>query len=332
MIVTLTPNPSVDRTVCLGSPLVRGGVNRLESVTVEPGGKGINVARVLRASGQDVVAVLPAGDRDPLLDVLATASGPDLRTCAVPVRHAARINTAVTEPDGTTTKLNEPGGGLSSQECAALEDAVVQTVLQSDDGAPVWAVLSGSLPPGVPTDWYVQLVARLRKECEGLSIAVDTSDAPLLSLAQALPDVAPDLIKPNGEELGQLADVELDNPMALEEGAMRGELQPVVDAASRLVQRGVKQVLATLGPAGAVLVSQEGAWYATAPDVPVRSTVGAGDSSVAGYVLAAVRGGDQAERLATAMAYGSAAASLPGTRLPRPEDLPALRPAVTRLA
>ena len=76
----------------------------------------------------------------------------------------------------------------------------------------------------------------------------------------------------------------------------------------------------------------EGAWHATAPEVPVLSTVGAGDSSVAGYVLADVRGGDEVERLRTAMAYGSAAASLPGTTLPAPGDLPAQDVVVTRLA
>ncbi len=81
---------------------------------------------------------------------------------------------------------------------------------------------------------------------------------------------------------------------------------------------GIGAVMATLGPAGAVLVTGEGAWHATAPEVPVVSTVGAGDSSVAGYILADVRGGDEAERLRTAMAYGSAAASLPGTTLPTP--------------
>jgi len=87
-----------------------------------------------------------------------------------------------------------------------------------------------------------------------------------------------------------------------------------------------------LGPAGAVLVTADGAWHATAPEVPVVSTVGAGDSSVAGYILADVNGGDEAERLRTAMAYGSAAASLPGTTLPTPADLPEQAAVVTRLS
>ena len=107
---------------------------------------------------------------------------------------------------------------------------------------------------------------------------------------------------------------------------------PVVEAARVLVERGVATVMATLGAAGAVLVTAEGAWHAAAPKIHVLSTVGAGDSSVAGYVLADVRGGDATERLRTAVAYGSAAAGLPGTALPTTSDLPAGSPVVTRLA
>ncbi|CAM3022690.1 1-phosphofructokinase family hexose kinase [Actinomyces slackii] len=324
MILTLTPNPSLDRTVTLPGPLQRGGVNRLASVTVEPGGKGVNVARVLAYSGQPATAVLPAAPHDPLLGAIEELGLDELSALPVAVTGAARINTAVTEPDGTTTKLNEPGSGLAAQEVEAVEQALLGALSQG--GQRDWAVLSGSLPPGAPVDWYVRLVELLRPA--GVSIAVDTSDAPLAALANNLPDAAPDLIKPNGEELAQLAGV---GAADLEEGAIAGDLEPVAAAARVLVDLGIGAVMATLGPAGAVLVTANGAWHATAPEVPVVSTVGAGDSSVAGYVLAAVRGADEAERLATAMAYGSAAASLPGTTLPTPADLPAQSAVVTRL-
>ena len=335
MIVTLTPNPSLDRTVTLPGALVRGGVNRLSTVTIEPGGKGVNVARVLVAAGETVTTVLPAAVHDPLLRALDAVAVPGLSTRAVTVSSPARINTAVTEPDGTTTKLNEPGAGLEDQEVDAVRAALLEAAATArpskDARARRWAVLSGSLPPGAPTDWYVDLVRVLRGAAPGLQVAVDTSDAPLAELAAGLPDSAPDLVKPNGEELGQLVGLPADRAMALEEGAVRGELAPVADAARILVDLGIGAVMATLGPAGAVLVTGEGAWHATAPEVPVVSTVGAGDSSVAGYVLADVRGGDEAERLRTAMIYGSAAASLPGTTLPSPSDLPAQGPVVTRL-
>ena len=329
MITTLTPNPSLDRTVTLPGPLLRGAVNRLASVTVEPGGKGVNVARVLAASGQPVTTVLPAATHDPLLAAIAALGLPGLTALPVPVAGAARVNTAVTEPDGTTTKLNEPGAGLSAEEVDAVEHALLEALASAPPTATDehhWAVLSGSLPPGAPVDWYVRLVGLLRPL--GVRIAVDTSDAPLAALAAALPGSAPDLIKPNGEELAQLAGVGATN---LEEGAMAGDLEPVAAAARVLVDLGIGAVMATLGAAGAVLVTPDGAWHATAPRVPVVSTVGAGDSSVAGYVLADVRGGDESRRLSTAMAYGSAAASLPGTTLPTPADLPSLASVVTAL-
>ena len=340
MIVTLTPNPSLDRTVSLPGPLVRGGVNRLGGVVVEPGGKGVNVARVLVSAGQPAAAVLPAAAHDPLLLALeAAAAAPStgsavLSTHAVTVAAPARINTAVTEPDGTTTKLNEPGAALSPEEIDAVESALLEaaTAAAAGEGARHWAVLSGSLPPGVPADWYARLVRLLRGSAPGLRIAVDTSDEPLAALAAGLPESAPDLVKPNGEELGQLVGLPADRAMALVDGAAHWDLTTVADAARILIDLGLGAVMATLGPAGAVLVTGGGAWHATAPKVPVASTVGAGDSSVAGYVLADVRGGDEPERLRTAMAYGSAAASLPGTTLPTPGDLPEQEVVVTRLA
>ena len=336
MILTLTPNPSLDRTVSLPGPLQRGAVQRLTGVVMEPGGKGVNVARVLSNAGRAATAVLPAAENDPILTALGALELPGLTVRSVPVAGPARINTAVTEPDGTTTKLNELGAGLNEEEIDAVEQALLETLTLTGVSAEAdthhWAVLSGSLPPGAPARWYARLVGLLREAAPGLRIAVDTSDEPLAALAAELPGSAPDLIKPNGEELGQLAGLPAERAMALEEGAVQGDYGPVVDAARLLVGLGLGAVMVTLGPAGAVLVTADGAWHATAPEVPVVSTVGAGDSSVAGYILADVNGGDEAERLSTAMAYGSAAASLPGTTLPTPADLPEHPSVVTRLS
>ena len=336
MILTLTPNPSLDRTVSLPGPLQRGAVQRLTGVVMEPGGKGVNVARVLSNAGRAATAVLPAAENDPILTALGALELPGLTVRSVPVAGPARINTAVTEPDGTTTKLNELGAGLNEEEIDAVEQALLEALTLTGVSAEAdthhWAVLSGSLPPGAPARWYARLVGLLREAAPGLRIAVDTSDEPLAALAAELPGSAPDLIKPNGEELGQLAGLPAERAMALEEGAVQGDYGPVVDAARLLVGLGLGAVMVTLCPAGAVLVTADGAWHATAPEVPVVSTVGAGDSSVAGYILADVNGGDEAERLRTAMAYGSAAASLPGTTLPTPADLPEQAAVVTRLS
>jgi len=308
MIITVTPNPSIDRTVTLPGELVRGAVHRVTSVSSEPGGKGVNVARALTLAGLDTVAVLPAGEHDPILTGLQ-AQGVAFH--AVPVAGGVRTNLTITENDGTTTKINEPGAALGAGEAANLAWAVMQRAK-----ADHWVVLSGSLPPGLPDSWYSDMVAALK--AHGCKVAVDTSDAPLTALAGRLEHAAPDLIKPNSEELAGLAGV---TPESLEDAVSRGDAGPVVVAARRLIGRGVGAVLATLGAAGAVLVNSEGAWLATPPPITPRSTVGAGDSALAGYVRADVLGADAPGRLRMAVAYGSGAAALPGSALPSPAQI-----------
>lgn len=308
MIVTVTPNPSIDRTVTLPAQLTRGAVHRVTSVTSQAGGKGVNVARALTLAGVDTLAVLPAAANDPLITALQGIAVPFQ---VVPTQESARINLTITEPDGTTTKVNEPGAALDAATVAALTEAV----LAAADGAD-WVVMSGSLPPGMPASWYGDMVAQLAsRPCR---VAVDTSDAPLVALCDALDRGAPDLIKPNGEELASVLGLPADS---LEDAAAHGDPEPVVAAARQLIDRGIGAVLATLGAAGAVLVDRNGAWLATPPPITPRSTVGAGDSSLAGYVRAEVGGAVPPQRLQMAVAYGSAAAALPGTTLPTPAQI-----------
>lgn len=314
MIVTVTPNPSIDRTVSLGATLTRGAVHRVTSATSEPGGKGVNVARALALASLDALAVLPTSDDDPMVAALR-AAGVTFRS--VPVGGLVRTNLAITEADGTTTKLNEPGAPLDAD---AL-DALTRAVLAHAETAS-WIVLSGSLPPGVPDDWYADVVARLASSpCH---VAVDTSERPLDALAAAFGTAAPDLIKPNAEELAGLVGA---SPEELESAAAQGDPAPVIQAANQLIERGAKTILVTLGAAGAVLVDPTGSWMAAPPPITPRSTVGAGDSSLAGYVRAAVGGAEPPRRLQMAVAYGSAAAALPGSALPAPSqvDLDAVR-------
>ncbi|MGW0025841.1 1-phosphofructokinase family hexose kinase [Rhodococcus sp. NPDC003383] len=318
MIVTLTANPSLDRTIALSGPLVRGAVHRTAEVLVDPGGKGINVARVLHAVGHPVLAILPGNPGDPLLAALETHG---IDCLAIETASLARTNTTVAEPDGTTTKLNEPGSAYGPRTRAELRAAVVARAAGAD-----WTVLSGSLPPSVPDDWYADLVCALR--ATGTRIAVDTSEAPLLALSARFPEAAPDLVKPNSDELAQLTGAD---SAALEAAAAAGDTAPVVAAGRSLVARGVGAVLATLGAAGAVLVTAEGAWRAVAPAVTARSTVGAGDSSLAGYLVAERNGLGPADRLRHAVAYGCAAVALPGTALPGPDSVDPAAVTVTDL-
>lgn len=308
MIITVTPNPSIDRTVGLAGELVRGAVHRVVSATSEPGGKGVNVARALTLAGVRTLAVLPAAEHDQILTGLRSIG---VAFHAVPVDGTVRTNLTITETDGTTTKINEPGTALGASEAQALADAVIQHARSAR-----WVVLSGSLPPGLPESWYSDMVVALRPyNCR---VAVDTSDAPLAALAADLERAAPDLVKPNAEELAGLAGV---TAASLETAVARGDAGPVVRAARRLIDRGVGTVLATLGGAGAVLVNADGGWLATPPPIRPRSTVGAGDSSLAGYVRAETEGAGAPLRLQMAVAYGSGAAALPGSALPSPAQI-----------
>ena len=303
MILTLTPNPSIDRTIVLAGELERGRVQRVESVTAQGGGKGVNISRASVAAGIPTVAVLPAAKDDPFVVELLTA-GIDCKP--VPPAGGVRTNLTITEPDGTTTKLNSPGAEVSRRHLDAMTTTVLARAATSD-----WTVLAGSLPAGTPDDFYADLVHRLR-DCPS-KVAVDTSEGPLAALVAALPGSAPDLMKPNGEELASFTGGDA--------ATLEGDPRATAVAAATLVERGVGAVLATLGAGGAVLVTPDGAWHATPPPTTVVSTVGAGDSSLFGYVLGDIRGLPAERRLALAVAYGSAAAGLPGTTIPGPDDV-----------
>lgn len=310
-VVTFTANPSIDRTVLLPGPLAPGEVTRALGVTEQAAGKGVNVARVLRladcpvtvvAAGLDDAFQRLAGETRPSLEVQGQRLGAGQRV---------RINTTLTDPAGVTTKINEAGPTLTREQLDVASDLL----LASARGA-AWVALSGSLPPGAPDDWYATLITRLARL--GARVAVDTSGAALDAVLDGLPDGRFDLIKPNSDELAQLVG---GDAAAFEEAAAAGEVGDIVAAARNLHLRGVSNVLVTLGGAGAVLVNADGAWFGRAPRTEVRSTVGAGDSAVAGFILAQVAGRPPAECLASSIAYGSAAASLPGTTLPSPRDL-----------
>ena len=293
MIVTLTANPSVDRTIEVDA-LIRGAVLRASANRVDPGGKGVNISRALAAHRLRTLAVLPTGgvEGHQLAGLLA-ADG--IETALVPIAGPVRCNVSVAEPDGTVTKLNETGPTLTGPEL----DAVAETLVAAARGAR-WVVLAGSLPPGAPTDYYATLIKELGSL--GVRIALDSSEA---AFGRAL-DAGPDLIKPNRTELAEAA------------GAPVRTLGEAVAAAQLLRDRGARAVLASLGADGAVLVDEAGAVYGETVAVSPRSAVGAGDAMLAGFLAA---GGGGTDALAEALAWGAAAVSLPGSRMPAPADL-----------
>ena len=241
MIITLTANPSLDRTATLDAPLARGQVQRVSGVTVEPGGKGVNVARAIHYAGHPVRAVLPAPDSDPSSRPCANSAS---TIAPWRSRRGSGMNLTLTEADGTTTKLNEPGPLLDDDLVEQLAALVVAEAAGAD-----WVVLSGSLPPGVPSDFYATLIRRLRPL--GVKVAVDTSDEPLQALVDNFPDAAPDLLKPNSDEL---APVDRRRCRRELEAGRRSKEDPsaAVTAARSLVERRCRCREGTLGASGAV--------------------------------------------------------------------------------
>ena len=194
MIVTSTANPSVDRTLEI-SKLVRGAVMRASQTRVDGGGKGVNVTRALAANGYASIAVLPSGGAEgaQLMGLLG-AEQPLVRP--VPIDGAIRANVTIVEPDGATTKVNEPGPTLTDAEVAQLTGALLQAARGAE-----WAVLSGSLPPGAPADWYSTLTVALHEQ--GVRVAVDTNGAGLLATFAAAPSA--ELATVAGDRRGRVA-------------------------------------------------------------------------------------------------------------------------------
>jgi 1-phosphofructokinase len=293
VIVTLTLNPSVDRTVEVET-LARGEVMRALGVRVDPGGKGINVSRALATHGLPTRAVVTVGGAEGE-HLVALLRDTGIEIVPVRIRGAIRSNITVVEPDGTTTKFNEPGAQLSAEELAAVFAAVKDAAASAD-----WLVASGSLPPGTPADCYADLVRLLASS--GTFVAVDTSGPALEAVLAA----GPTLVKPNRDELAEVT------------GRRLSTIPDVIDAACGLRDLGAEAVLASLGAEGAILVDDDGAIHGWTPAVPPLSSVGAGDAMLAGFLAG---GGKGADALVEALAWGAAAVLQPGSGMPSPDDI-----------
>jgi 1-phosphofructokinase len=291
-VVTVTPHPALDQTVRVAN-LAPGEVNRAESLEVNAGGKGVNVAACLADYGLATIATGLLGEEDRgAFEALFAAK--HITDRFVQVVGRARINVKLVDPArGETTDINLPAARVTPAEVDALAARLRELAAPGR-----WFVLAGSLPPGVDAGFYRRAIAALRGA--GAQVALDTSGAPLAEALSAGPDALPDLIKPNREELAAALGHALESDDA------------VLEAACALVGRGIARVVVSLGARGALGVTADpgaGAarcrvFRATPPAVPVASTVGAGDALVAGLVAGLVEGRpwDEVGRRATAIA------------------------------
>jgi 1-phosphofructokinase len=258
MILTVTLNTALDKTAVV-DVLRTNALNRLRDITLDAGDKGVNVSAMVKALGGPTLAVGFAGGYagDELLARIAERG---IEHDFVRIKAMTRINLKVMAADGRLTELNEPGPVIRDEEWDALEKK-----LAARAGAGNIFVLSGSLPQRIPVDIYKRLCITLRSA--GARVFVDADGE---ALRRAL-EAPPDYIKPNRYELLQYFGEEDDGKHT--EAYLGGLLKKLLD-------RGVSLAALSMGHEGALFASPEGFWRGEPLPVPVRSTVGAGDSMV----------------------------------------------------
>ncbi|WP_327225118.1 1-phosphofructokinase [Streptomyces platensis] len=282
MILTVTLNAALDITYRVPR-LHPHTTNRITEVSERPGGKGLNVARVLAALGHRTIATgfAGGGTGEALRALLAETEVTD---ALVPVGGATRRTVAVVDTaTGDTTQLNEPGPVVSPAEW----DTFLGTYRELLGEARAVA-LCGSLPPGVPVDVYARLTRAARSA--GVPVLLDTSGEPLRRGLAARPDLA----KPNADELA----------------ALTGSTEPL-RAARDARRRGAHAVAASLGPDGMLAVTADGTWQAAPPHRIVGNPTGAGDSAVAGLLSGLVEDLPWPDRLTRAVALSAATVRAP---------------------
>lgn len=282
MITTLTVNPAIDLTLEVSSLLVED-VNRVKSYYEEIGGKGINVSRVLRELGNgglETIAVL-GGKRGEKFGQMARLR--NLRILPVPIIRETRINiTVYDQASRRTTKLNQQGPEITARETRQLWETCLKSASRSR-----YFVMAGSLLPGMKSDWYAKLLQAVKQK--GLAAVIDADGNVLKETLAAKPF----LIKPNRFEAERVLGRKMTSEKALWQ------------AAEKLKALGAQNVIISLGGEGVLFDGDQGKYRGYSIPVKTRSTIGAGDSFLAGFVHEMARGGSVKEALRLGIACGT---------------------------
>ena len=297
MVVTVTLNAAIDKTYTVeGFSLDR--VHRPSVAKSVAGGKGINVARVLRELGQDVLATGFAGGTNGN-QILRGLDDEGLPHDFVRTEGESRLCIAVIDPEkGTQTEVNENGPEVSEAEVQALRGKLEALVPKAE-----YLVLSGSAPPGVPSDFYAEAIALAKSH--GVKAVLDTSGNPLSRGVAA----GPYMLKPNARELSSLKGREL---LTVEE---------ILGAAKSLLASKIEIVVVSMGRSGAIATDGRESWQAAPPEIEFVSAVGSGDALVAAFLDALIRGRGMREALRWGTAAGAANAATYGAGFCKEEEI-----------
>lgn len=303
-VVTVTLNPAIDQTLSIPG-FAAGQVNRVAESRSHAGGKGVNVACVLADLGLGVVAAGFLGAENAgLFEAAFERRG--ITDRFVRIAGSTRIGIKIVDDRaGQTTDINFPGLTPRSEDLAELFERIAALVRPGG-----WFVLSGSVPAGVPDGVYLEMIDLIRDL--GGRVLLDTSGRPLRAALAG----APEVMKPNGEELGELVGRTLATPADIRA------------AAESLLARGVRLVVVSMGGDGALFVDREQSLLARPPRVVVRSTVGAGDAMVGGIVYALAHDLPLADLARVATASGAYAVTCVGSGI---DDLDAHRKLIERV-
>lgn len=285
MILTVCCNPCID-TYLYVEKLTPKSLNRVKESYSCIGGKGINVAKAITSLNGKAFATGIMGSEHN--DLFVT----ELKKLGIHSRFTlyngkTRTNYKVNDIDGQITELNEKGKELDSKTSDSFIDLLKELSIKSN-----FVVFSGSLPKGVDDKYYEKLANNITPP-----FAIDAEKAKLLPVLH----LHPEIIKPNIHELEDMVNQKLSTKT------------DIVNACRQLISLGAKRVLASLGGDGAILVTKDEAYFASAPDVKVESTVGAGDTMLSSAVIEIIKNSKPQEILSSAVAAGTAAVMSKGT-------------------
>jgi 1-phosphofructokinase len=296
MIITVTTNPSIDRTLSIDD-FKPGGVIRAQLVRLDAAGKGVNVSRALAAYGVETHALMiGASLGNEWFSEQLNAQG--IPHTVVMAEGVTRSNLTLVEADGNVTKINEPG--------IVMTPEIHDKVLKALDALPLagnTVVFAGRLNPGASDDTYREFCQHAKKL--GAHVVLDASGT---ALANAITADGPDLIKPNQFELGGLVGRELNT------------IDDAIVAAREVMARGVGAVLCSLGKDGAIFVTNEKVVHVEAKTKIQGTPVGAGDILLATFLA----GGANENALEAAVQWSAASVALPGTSIPTPAQAAAI--------
>ncbi len=293
MIITVTLNPAIDKTVTIPD-FTAGEVNRIETLRTDVGGKGINVSKCLKELGCDSIAAAFWGG-DAGRGGEAELQKAEIGSLPIFIEENTRTNMKIIdEVQGQNTDINEPGPLIKQNELEQLIRKLDENLKDSDI-----LVLAGSIPKGIGTNIYRSLTARYK--AKGVKVFLDADGE---SFAEGI-KAAPYLIKPNIDELSRYA------------GEKLTDIRSILKAVKPLLQSGVEKIVVSMGAQGAVFIQKGRIFIASSIDVPVLSTVGAGDSMVAALAYGEEKGLSVHQTYKLSMAMGAASVMCSGTQAPK---------------